>query len=49
MNTIAEKSAIEKLLSFYGEALNASDVSKTVALFMPLPGRTNHSQKVIQE
>jgi uncharacterized protein (TIGR02246 family) len=33
MNTIAEKSAIEKLLSFYGEALNASDVSKTVALF----------------
>lgn len=33
MITIAEKSAIEKLLSFYDEALNASDVSKTVALF----------------
>jgi ketosteroid isomerase-like protein len=33
MNTIVEKSAIEKLLSLYGEALNASDVSKTVALF----------------
>ncbi len=33
MNTTAENSAIEKLLSAYGEALNASDVSKTVALY----------------
>jgi ketosteroid isomerase-like protein len=33
MNTTTEKSDIEKLLSFYGEALNTSDVSKTVALF----------------
>ncbi len=33
MDTTAENLAIEKLLSDYGEALNASDVSKTVALF----------------
>ena len=34
MSTVAENSDIEKLLSSYGEALNASDVSKTIALFM---------------
>lgn len=33
MDTTAENSAIEKLLSAYGEALNVSDVSKTVALY----------------
>jgi uncharacterized protein (TIGR02246 family) len=33
MNTTAEKMDIEKLMASYGEALNASDVSKTVALF----------------
>lgn len=33
MNTTEENSAIEKLLSAYGNALNASDVSKTVALY----------------
>ena len=34
MNTTAENSAIEKLLSEYGKALNVSDISKTVALYM---------------
>ena len=33
MNTTEEKAAIEKLLSAYSHALNASDVSKTVALY----------------
>ncbi len=33
MNTTAEDSAIKKLLSTYGDALNASDVSKIVALY----------------
>jgi uncharacterized protein (TIGR02246 family) len=33
MDNTSENSAIEKLLSVYGEALNASNVSKTVALF----------------
>lgn len=33
MDTTAENLAIEKLLSIYGDVLNSSDVSKTVALF----------------
>lgn len=33
MNTTTEKAAIEGLLSLYGEVINASDVSKTLALF----------------
>ena len=33
MNTTAENSAIEKLLADYGDAINASDVSKTLALY----------------
>ena len=33
MNTAEKNSEIEKLLSAYGDALNASDVSKTVALY----------------
>jgi uncharacterized protein (TIGR02246 family) len=33
MGTTAENSAIEKLLSGYGDALNVSDIPKTVALY----------------
>jgi uncharacterized protein (TIGR02246 family) len=33
MDTTAEKKDIEKLLTSYGEAINTSDVSKTVALY----------------
>ncbi len=33
MDTTTEKSAIEKLLSSYGDVINTSDVSKTLAFF----------------
>jgi uncharacterized protein (TIGR02246 family) len=33
MDTTAENSAIEKLLSEYGSALNVSDIPKTVSLY----------------
>ena len=33
MDTTAENSAIEELLSQYGDALNVSDISKTVSLY----------------
>lgn len=33
MNTTTEKSAIEKLINSYCDALNASDVSKVLALY----------------
>jgi ketosteroid isomerase-like protein len=33
MNTIIEKSAIERLIFSYQEAFNAEDISKTVACY----------------
>jgi ketosteroid isomerase-like protein len=33
VNTTAEKTDIEKLMASYGESINASEVSKSVALY----------------
>ena len=50
MNTTEEKAAIEKLLSTYSHALNASDVSGTVALYtkdgMIMPNSAPLSQQL---